>query len=145
MTLYEKLNTLIQEYRIARDSATAKALQTMQSEIVRKHVDKKKIALPFDASSDAVVISVMTSAIENAKECITALQKREGSEAQIAQLSKEIEIFSTFLPVMASDADVQNFIAQLKAEGLKNIGEFMPRLKAHFGNTVDLKKAKDWI
>ena len=109
-----------------KDEEKKKTLRTMMGEFAR--MDKK-------ALSDDEVIGVAKKLIKSERETL-------GLSGGLAD-NRYIEILETYLPKMATDADIQGWIAEhIDFSAYKNKMQAMKDIMNHFGATADGNQVK---
>ena len=126
--------------RKAADSVRATLLSTLigEAEMVGKNAGNRE-------SSDEEVQQTIRKFLKNNQEALAVIK----DEARLAILRTESDILATYLPAMATEAEVKAFIAETVA-GLadrspKSMGTVMGALKAKYGTSFDAKQANAWV
>ncbi len=93
---------------------------------------------------DAAIAELLAKMIKQRQDSITAYQ--QGGRVDLAEQEQaEIDIIRDFLPPQLSEADVadaaKNAIAELEAQGLKDMGRVMAVLKERYAGQMDFSKA----
>lgn len=93
---------------------------------------------------DAEVLAILAKMIKQRNESIT-MYEQAGRLELAQQEQEEIEIIMDFLPKQLGDDEVtsacQAAIAELGADGLKDMGRIMSVLKEHYTGQMDFGKA----
>lgn len=97
-----------------------------------------------EEDDDAVISQILGKMIKQRRESIKAYE--EGGRLELAEQEREeIVIIEEFLPRQLSDPEIQEAvsqtIAEVSAEGLKDIGRVMGALKAKFAGRMDFARA----
>ena len=96
-------------------------------------------------STDEEVQQTIRKFLKNNQEALGVIK----DEARRAVLEQESAILTAYLPPLASDAEVQTFIAAsvatLAERSPKQMGVVMGALKARYGSDFDAKQASVWI
>ncbi len=97
-----------------------------------------------EEDDDAVISQILAKMIKQRCESIKAYE--EGGRLELAEQEREeISIIEEFLPKQLSDPEIQEAvsqaIAEVSAEGLKDIGRVMGALKAKFAGRMDFARA----
>lgn len=126
--------------RKAADSVRATLLSTLiaEAEIVGKNAGNRE-------SSDDEVQQTIRKFLKNNQEAVAVIKDAD----RLAVLAQESAILTSYLPPMASEAEVKAFIADTVA-GLadrspKQMGAVMGALKGKFGTSFDAKQANAWV
>jgi uncharacterized protein YqeY len=94
--------------------------------------------------SDDEILALLQSMIKQRHESI-ALYEQGGRLELAQQEAEEIEVIKRFLPVQMEEAEqvnaVDDTIAELKAESLKDMGRVMAALKERYAGRMDFAKA----
>ena len=126
--------------RKAADRVRATLLSTLigEAEMVGKNAANRE-------STDEEVQQTIRKFLKNNQEALGVIK----DEARRAVLEQESAILTAYLPPLASDAEVQTFIAAsvatLAERGPKQMGVVMGALKAKYGGDFDAKQASAWI
>ena len=126
--------------RKAADRVRATLLSTLigEAEMVGKNAANRE-------STDEEVQQTIRKFLKNNQEALGVIK----DEARRAVLEQESAILTAYLPPLASDAEVQTFIAAsvatLAERGPKQMGVVMGALKARYGSDFDAKQASAWI
>lgn len=97
---------------------------------------------------DAEVLQMLTTMVRQRKESIAAYE--EGGRIDLANSEKEeIEVISEYLPKQFDDQEIEkavgDTIAEIGAEGLKDMGKTMGALKGKFAGRMDFSKANAFV
>jgi len=97
-----------------------------------------------DAVSDAEILQILSKMIKQRRESATTYE--EAGRLELAtQEREELEIIEGFLPKQLGDAEVEaacrEIIADLGAEGLKDMGKCMGALKEKYAGQMDFAQA----
>ena len=126
--------------RKAADRVRATLLSTLigEAEMVGKNAANRE-------STDEEVQQTIRKFLKNNQEALGVIK----DEARRAVLEQESAILTAYLPPLASDAEVQTFIAAsvatLAERSPKQMGVVMGALKARYGSDFDAKQASVWI
>jgi len=131
--------------------AAMRAKETRQLSTVRlilAAIKEKDIELRTtdggDRDDDAMITDILSKMVKQRRDSIKAYE--EGGRCELAEQEKaEIEIIEEFLPKQLSDAEIkaacEAVVADLGAEGLKDIGRCMAALKEKYAGQMDFAKA----
>ena len=126
--------------RKAADRVRGTLLSTLigEAEMVGKNAANRE-------STDEEVQQTIRKFLKNNQEALGVIKDEE----RRAVLEQESAILTAYLPPLASDAEVQAFIAAsvatLAERGPKQMGVVMGALKARYGSDFDAKQASAWI
>ena len=94
--------------------------------------------------TDEEILQMMTTMVRQRRESIAAYEKG-GRIDLAASEQEEIDIISDYLPKQFDEAEtrkaVENAIAEIGAQGLKDMGRTMAELKTRFPGRMDFSKA----
>ncbi len=101
-----------------------------------------------DGVSDDEVLGLLQSMIKQRRESIELYEK--GGRPELAQKeAEEIAIIEGFLPKQLSDDElaqaIQDVIAEVEAESLKDMGKAMGALKEKYTGRMDFSKASAMV
>ena len=126
--------------RKAADRVRGTLLSTLigEAEMVGKNAANRE-------STDEEVQQTIRKFLKNNQEALGVIKDEE----RRAVLEQESAILTAYLPPLASDAEVQTFIAAsvatLAERSPKQMGVVMGALKARYGSDFDAKQASAWI
>lgn len=126
--------------RKAADRVRGTMLSTLigEAEMVGKNAANRE-------STDEEVQQTIRKFLKNNQEALGVIKDEE----RRAVLEQESAILTAYLPPLASDAEVQAFIAAsvatLAERSPKQMGVVMGALKARYGSDFDAKLASAWI
>ena len=97
-----------------------------------------------DRDDDAVITDILSKMVKQRNDSIKAYE--EAGRCELAEREREeITIIQEFLPKQMDDAEIkaaaEAVVAELGAEGLKDIGRCMAALKAKYAGQMDFAKA----
>ncbi|MCF8466003.1 MAG: GatB/YqeY domain-containing protein [Sneathiella sp.] len=94
--------------------------------------------------TDEEILQMLTTMVRQRRESITAYEKG-GRIDLAASEQEEIDIISDYLPKQFDEAEtrkaVEKVIAEIGAQGLKDMGRTMAELKTRFPGRMDFSKA----
>ncbi len=101
-----------------------------------------------DGINDEEILQMLTTMVRQRRESIKAYE--EGGRIDLATSEKEeIEIISEYLPKQFGEDEtkkaVEETIAEIGAEGLKDMGKTMGALKAKYAGRMDFSKANAFV
>ncbi len=101
-----------------------------------------------DGINDEEILQMLTTMVRQRRESIKAYE--EGGRIDLATSEKEeIEIISEYLPKQFGEDEtkkaVEETIAEIGAEGLKDMGKTMGALKAKYAGRMDFSKANAYV
>lgn len=97
-----------------------------------------------DRDDDAIITDILSKMVKQRNDSIKAYE--EGGRCELAESEREeIAIIQEFLPKQMTEAEIkaacEAVVAELGAEGLKDIGRCMGALKAKYAGQMDFAKA----
>lgn len=97
-----------------------------------------------DRDDDALVIDILSKMVKQRNDSIKAYE--EAGRCELAEQERsEISIIQEFLPKQMTDAEIkaacEAVVAELGAEGLKDIGRCMAAMKEKYAGQMDFAKA----
>jgi hypothetical protein len=97
---------------------------------------------------DLVVTDVLQKMAKQRRESITLYE--QGGRDELAAVEKaELEVIEAFMPAQMSEDDtkaaIAAIIAELGAEGMKDMGKVVGALKARHGGQLDMGKASGLV
>ncbi|MGE5312703.1 MAG: GatB/YqeY domain-containing protein [Acidobacteriota bacterium] len=135
--LKERINADLKSAMLARDAVKTQTLQGLKSAILYEEVAKKVRETGLDEAGIEQVIAREVKKRDEAAQLFEQGGKSEGAAKERA----EKEILSVFLPEQLSEAEVQKLVeaavAEVKPEGVKDMGRVIGAVKAKAGNTAD--------
>lgn len=126
--------------RKAADGVRATLLSTLiaEAEMVGKNAGNRE-------STDDEVQQTIRKFLKNNQEAVAVIKDAD----RLAVLAQESTILTSYLPPMASEAEVKAFIAEtvagLAERSPKQMGTVMGALKAKYGSSFDAKQANAWV
>ncbi|HEX6980303.1 MAG TPA: GatB/YqeY domain-containing protein [Alphaproteobacteria bacterium] len=98
----------------------------------------------YDGISDEEIRSMLQSMIKQRRESIAMYE--QGGRCELAQQeAEEIAIIEGFLPRQLSDAEIErvarDLIAEIGAQGIKDMGRTMATMKQRYAGQMDFAKA----
>lgn len=136
-----------------KDAMRAKAARKLSTvRLILAAIKEKDIEMRGkDASEkddDAIITDILSKMVKQRNDSIKAYE--EGGRCELAEREKEeIAIIQEFLPKQMSEDEIvaaaEAVVAELGAEGLKDIGRCMGSLKAKYAGQMDFAKASTTI
>jgi len=101
-----------------------------------------------DGISDEEILQMLTTMVRQRKESVKAYE--EGGRIDLATSEQEeIDIITEYLPRQFNDEEtkkaVDETIAEIGAEGLKDMGKTMGALKSKYAGRLDFSKANAFV
>lgn len=135
--LKDRINADLKAAMIARDTTRTLTLQGLKAAILNEEVAKRLRDTGLDeAGIEQIIVREAKKRDEAA-----GLFDKGGNAASAEKERTEKQILSTYLPEQMSNADVtrivQDVIADVQPEGIKDIGRIIGAVKARVGNAAD--------
>jgi uncharacterized protein YqeY len=126
----------------ARDERRVGALRMVQAAIKNKDIELR--TGPAPANDDAVVADVLTKMAKQRRESIEMYVA--GNRPELADAERaELAVIEGFLPQQMSPAEAEDavraLVAEMGAEGSKDMGRVMAALKERFAGQIDMTRA----
>lgn len=143
----DQINVSLKEAMKARDS-----LKTSTLRLVNAAIKDRDIAARGNGGRDLVgdeeILEILSKMVKQRRES-HSIYKEAGRMDLADQEAKEIIIITEFLPKQMDDDEIkaacEAVIAEIKAEGLKDMGKIMGALKGKYAGQMDFGKASKMI
>ncbi len=143
----DQINASLKEAMKARESLKISTLR-----LVNAAIKDKDIAARGNGGRDLVgsdeILDLLSKMVKQRRESL-GIYREAGRDDLADKEAKEIDIITEFMPKQMSDDDIktacENIIADIKAEGLKDMGKIMGGLKAKYAGQMDFGKASKII
>jgi hypothetical protein len=137
MSLREKISSDMKDAMRAKDEARLGSIRMLWAAIQRREVDER---ITLD---DSQVLAVVEKSIRQSREAVEQFQK--GNRPDLAEKEgRDIAVWSGYLPAQASDAEVDQFIAEAiaatGAASIKDMGKVVGILKGKLQGKADMGK-----
>lgn len=136
-SLVERINADLKTAMLARDAFTTETLRGLKAAILNEEVSKGARETGLD---EAAVEQLIAREAKKRDEAAN-LFEQGGNQASADKERAEKVLLSAYLPEQLSGAEVQALvdtaIAELKPEGMKDMGRVIGAVKAKAGNTAD--------
>lgn len=138
----EKINQALKEAMKDQDKKRISTLRLINAAIKDRDIAAR--SKDRNGVSDEEVLEILARMIKQRRDSIEAFEK--GGRAELAaEEQREIEIVSEFLPKQLDDEEVRevctSVIAEISAQGLKDMGRTMAELKTRYPGQMDFSKA----
>lgn len=137
MSLIDRINADLKVAMLAREALRVETLRGLKAAITNEEVAKRVRDTGLDDSAIEQLIARESKKRDESAE----LFERGGNQASADKERTEKEILSVYLPEQLSEADIQKLVdeavATLKPEGMKDMGKVIGAVKAKAGNTAD--------
>lgn len=124
-------------------SSTRSALSTLLGEIELK----AKRFSPAREITDAEIVAIVKSFVENGRIATQALRSLTGDRARpvdLATAEAEIGLYETYLPSQMGEDEIEAYVVVKKAAGM-NLGQIMGALKADHAGGYDGRLASEVV
>jgi uncharacterized protein YqeY len=140
--LREDINTALKDAMKGGDKRRVSTLRLVNSAL--KNADIEARGLGKEPLSDDDLLGLMQKMIKQRHESIELYEK--GNRADLAtQEREEIAIIAAYLPKQMSDAEakaaIAGVVAEIGAQGMKDMGKVMAALKQRYAGKMDFGKA----
>jgi len=142
--LRDQLNEALKDAMRARDSRRTATLRLILAAMKDRDIAARTDAADRAGISDDQILSMLQTMIRQRRESILAYE--QGNRPDLVQQEKdEIAIIEGFMPKQMDQAEVEAgvraAIAEVGAQGIKDMGKTMAVLKAKYAGQMDFGKA----
>ncbi len=141
--LRQQLNDALKAAMLGKDTRTVSTVRLILAALKDRDIAARPRGVT-EGISDDEILSMLQSMIKQRRESI-ALYEQGGRLELAQQEAEEITIIQRFLPVQFSAeetlAAVKDIIAEIGAQGLKDMGRTMAALKERYAGRMDFTKA----
>jgi len=143
-------NRLKENLKEAMKSKDKRKLSTLR--LIKATLQDRDIAARERDSEEGIgddeILQMLTTMVRQRRDSITAYEG--GGRVDLAEAEQEeIDIISEFLPRQFDDTEteqaVKDIIAEISAEGLKDMGKTMGALKGKYAGRMDFSKASAFV
>jgi len=140
--LYQKIKDDVKEAMRNKDAFKRDTLRTLTAAIKQQEVDTREE--PTDASIETLIQKLIKQRDEAAGQ-----YKDAGREDLYEKETGEIEVLKAYLPKQLDDAEleavVKELVAEVGAEGPKDMGKVMGAAKSKIGTSADGKRVSECV
>jgi uncharacterized protein len=140
--LREDINTALKDAMKGGDKRRVSTLRLVNSAL--KNADIEARGLGKEPLSDDDLLGLMQKMIKQRHESIELYEKGNRTDLA-AQEREEIAIIAAYLPKQMSDAEakaaIAGVVAEIGAQGMKDMGKVMAALKQRYAGKMDFGKA----
>ncbi|MBO6505352.1 MAG: GatB/YqeY domain-containing protein [Kordiimonadaceae bacterium] len=145
--LRDELTNSMKDAMRAKEARKLSTVRLILAAIKEKDIEMRGVDAS-DKDDDAVITDILSKMVKQRRDSIKAYE--EGGRCELAEREKEeISIIEEFLPKQMSDDEIkaaaEAVVAELGAEGLKDIGRCMGSLKEKYAGQMDFAKASTTI
>lgn len=136
-SLVERINADLKTAMLARDAFTTETLRGLKAAILNEEVAKS--ARETGLGDEAIEQLIAREAKK--RDEAASLFEQGGNQASADKERAEKVLLSKYLPEQLSDTEIQKLVdeavAELKPEGMKDMGRVIGAVKAKAGNAAD--------
>lgn len=141
--LRDELNQSMKAAMRAKEARKLSTIRLILAAIKEKDIELRS-ADAGDQDDDSIITDILSKMVKQRRDSIKAYE--EAGRCELAEREREeIGIIEEFLPKQMSDDEIKTaceaIVAELGAEGLKDIGRCMGALKAKYAGQMDFAKA----
>lgn len=145
--LRERINTGLKEAMKAKDDVGVRTLRLILAALKDRDIAARGQGNATGIDDDAI-LGLLQSMIKQRRESIEFYEKA-GRDKMVAEEKAEIEVIEQFLPRQLGDdemaAAVDDAIADVGAQGVKDMGKVMGKLKQDYAGQMDFGKASKLV
>lgn len=141
--LRDDLNQAMKAAMRAKEARKLSTVRLILAAIKEKDIEMRT-ADGGDGDDDALITDILSKMVKQRRDSIKAYE--EAGRCELAEREKEeISIIEEFLPKQMTEAEIkaaaEAVVAEIGAEGLKDIGRCMGALKSKYAGQMDFAKA----
>jgi len=141
--LRDELNQSMKAAMRAKETRKLSTVRLILAAIKEKDIELRTTD-GGDRDDDAMITDILSKMVKQRRDSIKAYE--EAGRCELAEREREeIDIIEEFLPKQLSDDEIkavcEGVVAELGAEGLKDIGRCMGALKGKYAGQMDFAKA----
>jgi len=141
--LRQRLNDALKTAMLSKDARTVSTVRLIMAALKDRDIAARPRGLT-DGIPEEEILSMLQSMMKQRRESI-ALYEQGGRLELAQQEAEEITIIERFLPTQFSEEQVaeavKTIIAEIGAQGLKDMGRTMAALKERYAGQMDFTKA----
>lgn len=142
----ETLSNAMKEAMRAKDSRRLSTVRLIQTAVKDRDIANRGTGKP--EASDDDILQILQKMIKQREE--SAKIYEEGGRNELAQQEREeIEIIRAFMPAQMSDEEVlaaaKAVIAEIGAEGMRDMGKVIAALRERYAGQMDFAKASGFV
>lgn len=139
----QELNDAVKTAMKAREQRVVSTLRMVLAKIKDKDIEAR-IDGNHDGIDDTAILATLQGMIKQRRESIE-LYRQGNRQDLVDQEAAEIAVIERFLPAQldeaAASAAIRALIAEIGAQGIKDMGRTMAALKERFAGQMDFSKA----
>ncbi|OIQ92521.1 yqey-like protein [mine drainage metagenome] len=141
--LRQRLNDALKSAMLSKDTRSISTIRLILAALKDRDIAARPRGVT-DGIPEDEILSMLQQMMKQRRESI-ALYEQGGRLELAQQEAEEIAIIETFLPAQFSEAEVAEavraVIAEIGAQGLKDMGRTMAALKERYAGQMDFTKA----
>ncbi len=141
--LRQRLNDALKSAMLSKDTRSISTIRLILAALKDRDIAARPRSVT-DGIPEDEILSMLQQMMKQRRESI-ALYEQGGRLELAQQEAEEIAIIETFLPAQFSEAEVAEavraVIAEIGAQGLKDMGRTMAALKERYAGQMDFTKA----
>ena len=142
--LRETLNQALKDAMKAKDARRLATLRLVLAALKDRDIAARTSGDDRTGIPDDAILALLQTMVKQRRESIT-LYEQGGRQDLATQEKEEIAVIESFLPKQLSDAEIEAAaraaIAEVGAQGIKDMGKAMAILKAKYTGQMDSAKA----
>jgi uncharacterized protein len=139
----QELNDALKTAMKAREQQVVSTLRMVLAKIKDKDIEAR-VGGNYDGIDDTAILAALQGMIKQRRESIE-LYRQGNRQDLVDQEAAEIAVIERFLPAQldeaAAAAAIRALIAEIGAQGIKDMGRTMAALKERFAGEMDFSKA----
>jgi hypothetical protein len=147
MTLREKVQAAQKEAMLSKAQQRLGTIRLIMATLKDRDIAVRAKNKP-EGIDDADILSMLQGMIKQRRDSIQ-MYKDGGRQELADREAAEINIIEEFLPVQLNDDDVKKIIdgliAEMNADGMKDMGKVISVLKEKYAGQVDMGKASSMV
>jgi uncharacterized protein YqeY len=141
--LRERFNQALKEATLAKDTCATATIRLILAALKDREIAARSKE-QRGTIGDEAILSLLQTMVKQRHESIEMYEK--GGRKELADReAREIEVIERFLPQQMADAAiaeaVEDVMAEINAEGLKDMGKVMGALRGRYAGQMDFSKA----
>jgi uncharacterized protein YqeY len=141
--LRQQLNDALKAAMLAKDARTVSTVRLILAALKDRDIAARSRGV-MDGITEDEIMQMLSSMIKQRRESISLYE--QGGRLELAQQEQdEIVIIERFLPRQLSEAEVAEtvaaVVAEVGAQGIKDMGRVMAALKERYAGQMDFAKA----
>lgn len=143
MMLRERLTQSLKDATLSKDSCATATIRLVLAALKDRDIAARSKERT-DVLDDDEILALLQTMVKQRRESITMYEKGERPDLAERE-AREIEVIQRFLPEQmdeaATVAAVDEVVADLRADGLKDMGKVMSALRSRYAGRLDFSRA----